>query len=130
MHSVRGGVVSQPGVTIRRAEFMMLLAYASDLATGHSRDFALRSCVLAMQIAERIKSSYSMSYQSDRKLADGTLRPVRIFYRGSKTAAGETAIFIPGMVVPSGGWSLLFLGLLGALVALMILPAKLRRSAA
>ena len=35
------------------------------------------------QIAERIRSSYSMIYQSDRKLADGTLRPVRIFYRGS-----------------------------------------------
>jgi HD-GYP domain-containing protein (c-di-GMP phosphodiesterase class II) len=31
---------------------MMVLAYASDLATGHSRDFALRSCVLAMRIAE------------------------------------------------------------------------------
>jgi HD-GYP domain-containing protein (c-di-GMP phosphodiesterase class II) len=30
---------------------MMVLAYASDLATGHSRDFALRSCVLAMRIA-------------------------------------------------------------------------------
>ena len=53
-----------------------------------------------------------MIYQSDRKLADGTLRPVSIFYRGSKTAAGETAIFIPGMVVLAGGWSLLFLGLL------------------
>ena len=37
---------------IRRAEFMMILAYASDLATGHSRDFALRSCVLAMRIAD------------------------------------------------------------------------------
>jgi HD-GYP domain-containing protein (c-di-GMP phosphodiesterase class II) len=39
-------------VSIRRADFMMVLAYASDLATGHSRDFALRSCVLAMRIAE------------------------------------------------------------------------------
>jgi HD-GYP domain-containing protein (c-di-GMP phosphodiesterase class II) len=37
---------------IRRADFMMVLAYASDLATGHSRDFALRSCVLAMRIAD------------------------------------------------------------------------------
>ena len=68
------------------------------------------SAAIYEQIAERIRSSYSMIYQSDRKLADGTLRPVRIFYRGSKTAAGETAIFIPGMVVPAGGWSLLFLG--------------------
>src|SRR2546423_8921085 len=39
-------------VSIRRADFMMVLAYASDLATGHSRDFALRSCVLAMRIAD------------------------------------------------------------------------------
>jgi VWFA-related protein len=82
------------------------------------------------QIAERIRSSYSMIYQSDRKLADGTLRPVRIFYRGSTTAAGETAIFIPGMVVPTGGWSLLFLGLLLALGALIVLPARLARRAA
>lgn len=29
----------------------MALAYATDLATGHSRDFALRSCVLGMRIA-------------------------------------------------------------------------------
>jgi HD-GYP domain-containing protein (c-di-GMP phosphodiesterase class II) len=39
-------------VSIRRADFMLVLAYASDLATGHSRDFALRSCVLAMRIAD------------------------------------------------------------------------------
>ncbi|MBT8424589.1 MAG: hypothetical protein KJO67_06410 [Silicimonas sp.] len=37
---------------MRRADFLMLLAYASDLATGHSRDFALRSCVLGMRLAE------------------------------------------------------------------------------
>jgi HD-GYP domain-containing protein (c-di-GMP phosphodiesterase class II) len=30
----------------------MALAYATDLATGQSRDFALRSCVLAMRLAE------------------------------------------------------------------------------
>jgi hypothetical protein len=30
----------------------MVLAYATDLATGQSRDFALRSCVLAMRFAE------------------------------------------------------------------------------
>ena len=38
--------------TVRRADFLMALAYATDLATGHSRDFALRSCVLAMRIAD------------------------------------------------------------------------------
>ena len=36
---------------IRRAEFLMVLAYASDLATGQSRDFALRGCILAMRLA-------------------------------------------------------------------------------
>ena len=30
----------------------MTLAYATDLATGHSRDFALRSCVLGMRFAD------------------------------------------------------------------------------
>ena len=38
--------------SVRRADFLMALAYATDLATGHSRDFALRSCVLGMRIAE------------------------------------------------------------------------------
>src|SRR4249920_1697357 len=37
---------------VRRADFLMALAYATDLATGQSRDFALRSCVLAMRLAE------------------------------------------------------------------------------
>lgn len=37
--------------TVRRADFLMTLAYGTDLATGHSRDFALRSCVLAMRMA-------------------------------------------------------------------------------
>src|SRR3954447_16263925 len=37
---------------VRRADFLMALAYATDLATGHSRDFALRSCVLAMRMAD------------------------------------------------------------------------------
>src|SRR5882672_11742850 len=38
--------------SVRRADFLMTLAYATDLATGHSRDFALRSCVLAMRLAD------------------------------------------------------------------------------
>lgn len=38
-------------VSLRLSDVMMVLAYASDLATGHSRDFALRSCVMAMRIA-------------------------------------------------------------------------------
>ena len=40
------------GPSVRRADFLMALAYATDLATGHSRDFALRSCVLAMRFAQ------------------------------------------------------------------------------
>ncbi len=79
------------------------------------------------QIAERIRSGYQLVYQSDRKLPDGTLRPVRIFYRGSQTAAGETAVFIPGMVVPSGGWSPLFLALMAVLTTLVVLPGALAR---
>src|SRR4051794_21645928 len=42
-------------LTVRRADFLMALAYATDLATGHSRDFALRSCVLAMRFAEVLR---------------------------------------------------------------------------
>src|SRR5271157_4194968 len=79
-------------------------------------------------IAERIGASYNLVYESDRRLPDGTLRPVRIFHRGSRQA-GETAVFIPGMVVPSGGWSPLFLLLLAALFALATLPGWLRRHA-
>lgn len=32
----------------------MVLAYATDLATGQARDFALRGCVVAMRLAERL----------------------------------------------------------------------------
>ena len=43
------------GVSLRLSDVMMVLAYASDLATGHSRDFALKSCVVAMRIAKLTK---------------------------------------------------------------------------
>jgi len=78
-------------------------------------------------IAERIGSSYTLFYESERKLPDGTLRPVRISYRGSTRSVGETAVFIPGMVVPAGGWPALFLMLVGALTALAILPGRLSK---
>jgi hypothetical protein len=78
------------------------------------------------EIAERIGSSYTLAYQTDRKLPDGTLRPIRIVYRRGR-AAGETSVFIPGMVVPAGGWSPLFLGLLFLLGTLVILPGVLAR---
>jgi VWFA-related protein len=78
-------------------------------------------------IAERIGSSYTLFYESQRKLPDGTLRPVRISYRGSTRSVGETAVFIPGMVVPAGGWPALFLLLAGGLTALFVLPGKLSK---
>ena len=98
-------------------------------ADGYPAKSADQLRAIYEQIAERIRSSYNLVYQSDRKLPDGTLRPVRIFYRGSRTA-GETAVFIPGMVVPAGGWSPLFLGLLTALAVLLVLPGVLGRRAA
>ena len=77
-------------------------------------------------IAARIGAGYTLVYESDRRLPDGTLRPVRILHRGS-SRAGETAVFIPGMVVPAGGWSPLFLVLLSLLAALALLPSWLNR---
>jgi len=46
------GSLTMPDVAMRKADFLMVLAYASDLATGHPRDFALRSCVLGMRLAD------------------------------------------------------------------------------
>lgn len=82
------------------------------------------------QLARRLRSSYSLVYQSDRKLPDGTLRPVRVSYRASRQV-GQTAVFIPGMVVPAGGWPRLFLALVAALAGLALLPGVLagRRTA-
>ncbi|MDG3005559.1 vWA domain-containing protein [Paludisphaera mucosa] len=80
-------------------------------------------------IAERLGAGYSLAYQSDRRIPDGTLRPVQVFHRASRKA-GETAVFIPGMVVPAAGWSPLFLALAAGLAALAFLPARLRRSQA
>jgi hypothetical protein len=45
-HEPNGAAGSSP----RR--FSDALAYATDLATGHSRNFALRSCVLGMRVAD------------------------------------------------------------------------------
>jgi len=41
----------------------MVLAYATDLATGQSRDFALRSCVLAMRLADLMGLDVDMHRQ-------------------------------------------------------------------
>ncbi len=77
------------------------------------------------EIARRLGSSYSLTYPTDRKVPDGTLRPIRIYF-GKGERAGETAVFIRGMVVPAAGWSRLFLALLIALGVLAWLPAWLR----
>ena len=52
---------------VRRADFLMALAYATDLATGHSRDFALRSCVLAMRFADVAR----LDEHAPRRLSSG-----------------------------------------------------------
>jgi VWFA-related protein len=78
------------------------------------------------EVAKGLGASYRLVYRSDRRLPDGTLRPVAIYYRAGRKAA-ETAVFIPGMVVPASGWSRLFLLLLAALVALAWLPGRLAR---
>ena len=78
------------------------------------------------QLAERLRSSYTLIYRTDRHIPDGTLRPVRVSYRAGKQA-GETEVFIPGMVVPAAGWSPLFLVMIIAILSLAILPGYLRR---
>ncbi len=78
------------------------------------------------QLAERLRSSYTLVYRTDRRIPDGTLRPVRVSYRAGKQA-GETAVFIPGMVVPAAGWSPLFLVVVGGLCGLAIMPGRRKR---
>ena len=60
---------------------------------------------------------------TDRKVPDGTLRPIQIFF-GQAEKAGETAIFIRGMVVPAAGWSRLFLALLIAGLGALALSCR------
>ena len=55
--------------------------------------------------------------------------PFAFFIVAARRSAGETAIFIPGMVVPAGGWPLLFLGLLCVLGVLLVLPSRIVRRA-
>ena len=78
------------------------------------------------ELAVRLGSSYGLSYRSERKLPDGTLRPIRIAYRAS-TKVGEAAVFVRGMVVPAAGGSRLFLALLAALGVLALLPDRTSR---
>ena len=78
------------------------------------------------EIARRLGSTYRLTYTTDRRIPDGTLRPIAIYFaRAAK--AGQAAVFIPGMVVPARGWSGLFLALLAGLVGLAVIPSWLRR---
>lgn len=80
------------------------------------------------EIAQRLGQAYTLVYRSDRPLPDGTLRPVRLFYRAAKTASGEAEVFIRGMVVPGPVWARLFLLLTILLAGLAAVPAwKSRR---
>jgi VWFA-related protein len=78
------------------------------------------------QLAERLRSTYTLMYRTDRKLPDGTLRPVRISYRASKIV-GVAKVFVPGMVVPAAGWSPLFLALVAILMVLAMVPGQIAR---
>ena len=78
------------------------------------------------ELAKRLRSTYTLTYKTDRKLPDGTLRPVRIYFKASRKA-GETAVFVHGMVVPAAGWNHLFLILVGGLITLTIIPSRLLR---
>ena len=78
------------------------------------------------EIARRLGSTYRLTYATDRRIPDGTLRPIEIFYAQAKKA-GQAAVFIRGMVVPARGWSRLFLLLLVGLLALAVIPSRLRR---
>lgn len=77
------------------------------------------------EIARSLKNSYSLVYRTDRKLPDGTLRPISVRY-GKSSSAGETAVFIRGMVVPAAGWPRLFVLLLAGVVGLFAAPRFLK----
>jgi VWFA-related protein len=72
---------------------------------------------------------YQLTYRTDHRLPDGTLRTPKVYYKASQKA-GETRVFIRGMVVPAAGWSPLFLLLVGGLLALATLPGWLADRAA
>lgn len=78
------------------------------------------------EVARRLGQTYTLTYRTERPLQDGTLRPIKVLYAKS-THAAESAVYIPGMVVPAAGWSWLFLGLVGGLAVLIALPSVLRK---
>ncbi len=81
------------------------------------------------ELARNLKNSYSLVYKTDRRLPDGTLRPIKVSYRTGRNF-GKTEVFIRGMVVPAAGPRGLFLFLLACLVALAIAPGILKNRGA
>jgi VWFA-related protein len=82
------------------------------------------------EIAQRLGQTYSLSYRTDRSLPDGTLRPVKLYFRESEKASGQADVFISGMVVPGPAWPGLFLVLLATLAAIGLAPRLRRKPAA
>jgi VWFA-related protein len=80
------------------------------------------------EIARSLKQSYSLTYKTLRPVQDGTLRPIRVDYARSPASSGEAAVYIPGMVVPSAGWSGLFVLIVAGLGLLFVLPGRRGRS--
>ncbi|MDX2037691.1 MAG: VWA domain-containing protein [Isosphaeraceae bacterium] len=76
------------------------------------------------EIAERLGATYRVAFPTDRPLQDGTLRPIALSHVRSRSTA-ETKLFIPGMVVPSPGWSGLFTALLVGLSLVLIAGDRL-----
>ena len=79
------------------------------------------------EIARGLGRSYHLTYRTDHRLPDGTLRPISIYY-GKSRLAGTASVFIPGMVVPATGWSWLFVLLLVTLGSLAAIPGFRRRA--
>ena len=77
------------------------------------------------EIARNLGQTYGLSYTTDRRIQDGTLRPIEVLYAKSATAA-KSAVYVPGMVVPAAGWSWLFLAMIAALGGLAYLPSRLQ----
>ncbi len=78
------------------------------------------------EIARSMAQTYSLSYTTDHKIQDGTLRPIEVLYAKSSSAA-KSAVYVPGMIVPAAGWSWLFLATLAAFAGLSRLPSLSRR---
>jgi hypothetical protein len=92
LHSSRGSHMTAPAV--RRADFLMALAYPTDLATGHSRDFALRSCVLAIRFAEVAHldaGSTTRSHEHVYRPGDQRCLPDRQESRGNRPERARAA---------------------------------------